>query len=96
MDDGLFTYVDATIQVPSPCILVFVSPLCQPTIVDDMTSPSKGQIRSTKNSSKIALDSHRELHAKIVEKADFLKVVGNEKLEGSRGWLVVEGDTGPW
>jgi hypothetical protein len=25
-----------------------------------------------------------------------LKVVGNEKLGGSRGWLLVEGDTGLW
>ncbi len=25
-----------------------------------------------------------------------LKVVGNEKLGGSRGWLMVEGDTGLW
>jgi hypothetical protein len=26
----------------------------------------------------------------------FLKVVGNENLGGSRGWLLVEGDTGLW
>jgi hypothetical protein len=25
-----------------------------------------------------------------------LKVVDNEKWEGLRGWLLVEGDTGPW
>jgi hypothetical protein len=25
-----------------------------------------------------------------------VKVVGNEKWEGSRGWLLVEGDTGLW
>jgi hypothetical protein len=25
-----------------------------------------------------------------------LKVVDNEKLEGSKGWLLVEGDTRPW
>jgi hypothetical protein len=29
-------------------------------------------------------------------KTKALKVVGNEKLGGSRGWLLVEGDTGLW
>jgi hypothetical protein len=33
---------------------------------------------------------------RTVTVALFLKVVGNGKLGGSRGWLLVEGDTGLW